>query len=59
MLECAHSYEWIPCPDICEDTQEHSHWRCEEGHGWIYYPGDPGVTWYDLTQPARCIYPNK
>lgn len=36
---------------------EHSHWRCVEGHGWIYYPGELFTTWYDLTQPARCIYP--
>jgi len=46
----------IPCPDICDELREHSHWRCDDCQGWMYYPGFGA--WFDLFQPARIIYPH-
>lgn len=49
--ECAQ----IPCPDICDEKREHSHWRCDDCHGHLFYR--EFGSWYDLTQPASLIYP--
>jgi hypothetical protein len=55
MSYCTEAAEQIPCPAICDHDGEHSHWRCPDGYGWIASPGH--IDWYDLTQPARLLYP--
>lgn len=62
MSYCDHEGERIECPEICTEAIPHEHWRCPEGHGWIVSLDDNGepqwwTAWFDLTQPARVIYP--
>ena len=46
-----------PCPDHCQDkATEHVHLRSPEGHDGIVW-ADGHVSEFDLTQPARLIYP--
>jgi hypothetical protein len=45
------------CPDCCQDKDaEHAHLRAPDGHDGIVW-ADGHVSEYDLTQPARLIYP--
>lgn len=52
-------YRLNPCRDCCTDLDEHAHLRTPGGNHY-----DDFITWadgrycgYDLTQPARLIYP--
>jgi hypothetical protein len=46
-----------PCPDCCQDKEaEHVHLRHRDGHDGIIW-ADGRVSEWDLTQPARLIYP--
>ena len=46
-----------PCPDCCQDKgAEHAHLRGPEGNDGIVW-ADGRVSEWDLTQPARLIYP--
>ena len=46
-----------PCPDCCQDKDtEHVHLRSPDGHDGIIW-ADGRVSEFDLTQPARLIYP--
>lgn len=62
--ECHSTYAQAECPDLCsygtgkEEYRDHSHWRCDEhGHTWVYFPASGQVDWFDLSQPARLVYP--
>lgn len=62
--ECHSTYAQKDCPDRCnyatgrQEYRDHSHWRCDEhGHTWVYFPTLGCVDWFDLSQPARLIYP--
>ena len=44
-----------PCPDCCQDA-EHAHLRSPTGNDGIIW-ADGRVSEWDLTQPARLIYP--
>jgi len=45
------------CPDACQDKgSEHVHLRHRDGHDGIIW-ADGRVSEWDLTQPARLIYP--
>ena len=44
-----------PCPDCCQDA-EHAHLRSPNGNDGIIW-ADGRVSEWDLTQPARLIYP--
>ena len=44
-----------PCRD--EDEDEHIHVRSPDGYDGIIW-ADGRVSEFDLTQPARCIYPS-
>jgi hypothetical protein len=47
-----------PCPDCCQDKgAEHVHMRHQDGHDGIIW-ADGRVSEWDLTQPARLIYPS-
>lgn len=53
----AKGYSRNPCrPDACHDDMEHAHLRTPDGEDVLVWANG---TWsgYDLTQPARCIYP--
>lgn len=46
-----------PCRDHCQDKgTEHEHLKHTDGHDGIIW-ADGRVSEYDLTQPARLIYP--
>ena len=46
-----------PCRDHCQDKDsEHVHLKHRDGHDGIIW-ADGRVSEYDLTQPARLIYP--
>ena len=50
-------YNYNPCdPDACHDQEKHVHLRTPEGDDIIFWADG---TWspYDLTQPAKMIYP--
>ncbi len=53
----AKGYKRNPCRDNCPDRDtEHEHLRTPEGTDGIVW-ADGKVSEYDLTQPARLIYP--
>jgi hypothetical protein len=46
-----------PCRDHCQDKgTEHAHFHSQDGYDGIIW-ADGRVSEWDLTQPARCIYP--
>lgn len=45
-----------PCRDSCHDPDEHVHLRSPEGSDGIIW-ADGRVSEWDLTQPAKHIYP--
>jgi hypothetical protein len=50
-------YSLNPCRDHCPDkADEHAHLRTPDGDDMIVW-ADGRWSGYDLTQPARCIYP--
>jgi hypothetical protein len=50
-------YSLNPCRDHCPDkADEHAHLRTPDGYDMIVW-ADGRWSGYDLTQPARCIYP--
>ena len=62
--ECRSVYARASCPDRCGHASgdrrywDHEHYRCDEhGHTWVYFPDTGQVDWFDLSQPARLIYP--
>ena len=53
----ARGYTLNPCRDHCQDKDaEHAHLRSPEGNDGIIW-ADGRVSEWDLTQPARLIYP--
>ena len=51
-------YTRNPCPDCCQDKgSEHAHLRHPDGGDGIIW-ADGHVSEWDLTQPARLIYPS-
>jgi hypothetical protein len=63
-MECYSAYARIDCPERCHYAQRtdgyrnHEHYRCDEhDHTWVYFPDLGTVDWFDLSQPARLIYP--
>lgn len=52
----AKGYKRNPCLDHCQEVGEHDHLRAPDGHDGIVW-ADGHVSEFDLTQPARLIYP--
>jgi hypothetical protein len=53
----AKGYTSNPCRDCCQDKgQEHAHLRTPDGDDMIVWADGRWVMW-DLTQPAKLIYP--
>jgi hypothetical protein len=62
--ECRSVYARTSCPDRCGYRNgdrrywNHEHYRCDEhNHTWVYFPDTGQVDWFDLSHPARLIYP--
>ena len=52
----ARGYTRNPHLDHCQETGEHDHLKAPDGHDGIIW-ADGHVSEFDLTQPARLIYP--
>jgi hypothetical protein len=55
--ECHHPYGKRVCRDGCPVTRPHEHYAAECGFTWTFFTDDFTVDCYDLSQPARLLYP--
>lgn len=59
--QCHDPYAEAPCGPGCHEQRPHTHHACDGTsgavHAWVFYTDTGDICWFDLSQPARLVYP--